>query len=487
MDVVFSVHPVAPYFKGVSLHSDAWVDRVRRELVSCISPPDYWKIVLLIDGYLVAQDTSKPYVEKLTTVGKKPLNASSLERVYENILMRANALKFEPVPHKAGMMMPLPPILEKGKAVVKDKLYTFGGFWEDFGSLYRKAVIYDISKSYVEPIKEFDLPNDFPVGTQASTTDGRYIYIAGGQPNPGCSVGSAVAYRFDTETEAFLRLPDLPFHPNSGMLAYLSGSRTLHFTGGSINRSVSLFDYAPHVILNLPESTAFYDLWAAGKTSWKWKQGPPLLDTPRLHHISVVLKDSAGKEALYVMAGVKNDATISADPKDLEISPLGCVTWLGEPDIFTVFKYTPEKREKWLRMPDLPISLSHADPSVVPVLGGMGILIFGGETTLLGPKRKVRKSERKVSNEKMSVIRHIILYVPALDISRVVGYLPKWFRGEGVKALMAIRERAPLPSGGTDNGGILLFGGEMGKNGEPYPGLCVSHIVFGVIDVWYNV
>ena len=356
-----------------------------------------------------------------------------------------------------------------------DKLYTFAGFHKGWESFYDSGVVYDLSRGSVDAIRTFPLPDDLPRGTQASATDReRYIYIAGGQTVPGCAHGSRAVFRFDTQSESFIRLPDLPHEVQSGMLTYVSNSHTLHYTGGSFNRSVKLFPHAPHYVLKLPKHGNLVDQWEKRLQHWRWVPDVHL-EKPRLHHLAVTLSDGDGKDALYVMSGVKRDAGIREVKKN-GIVKYNCETQSGEPDLRTVYKLVLSGySRKWVRCPDLPIAFSHANPSVVRVANNTGVLIFGGQTSLY------KNTGKRYT---MAVMRHIILYVPYLGISRTVGYLPQSFRGEGAKAIMAVRERIPVAGvkGKYTLGGVLLFGGEQAsKTDPPKPGdyihyICISYI-----------
>ena len=466
MDLIVHYRQLLPdWATGEEKRTLSQIQSLQNAVLKCVNPKHYWKTAILSAKEIVSISNGVPFVAANSQQG--------LESVYERVMNEANSLIFEPVPPSTRWLFPPPPIIEKAEGIVKDKLYTFGGFLSNWTTFYDKGVVYDLGRSSVEAVKTFPLPKDFSMATQASATDReRYIYIAGGQRVTGCSHGSRTVYRFDAEREEFLRLPDLPHEVQSGMLTYVPHSNTLHYTGGSFNRSVKLFPHAPHYILHLPKEGPSVDKWQTTQKDWKWLEGHPFKDSTLLHHIAVTLKDKKGEEHLYILAGVSRDAGI-IQSKRLGETVYECDTARDEPDRRKVFKYSPSGRVPWVRCKDLPIAFSHANPSHVRVAGGKGLLIFGGQTSLLKPTRRYRYS--------MAVMRHIILYVPSLGISRTVGYLPQWFRGEGAKALMAIRERVPLDGGGYKLGGILLFGGEQADPvNPPAPGrvLCCLCLLF---------
>ena len=99
--------------------------------------------------------------------------------------------------------------VEGGSATVGDRLYVLGGFTENYAGVTQRLDVYDFTTG------QWSRGADLPGGEteQATAADGRYVYSVGGQLGPGNGdqhPGTAAAWRYDTTTDVWDRLPDLP-------------------------------------------------------------------------------------------------------------------------------------------------------------------------------------------------------------------------------------------------------------------------------------
>jgi N-acetylneuraminic acid mutarotase len=253
--------------------------------------------------------------------------------------------------------LPTPPAYpfwatEAQGVVVNNKLYVFGGYGT--GGVppgttaftpSRRFYVYDPINGPQQWVRLPDLVQG--VTHSGSTTDGRYIYWAGGyregtdsNGNPSSQIfGSRAARWFDTSTTLSGTLPLLPVPRAAGGLALLGN--TLHYIGGTnIERTVDVGD---HYVLDLGNQ-------AAG-----WTSAAPL-PNPRHHAGMVALNGS-----IYYIGGQHGHDGQLVPQRD-------------------VHRYDPAT-DSWTRLADLPIApgLNHISHSTIALDGR--ILIFGGQTT----------------------------------------------------------------------------------------------------------
>lgn len=142
------------------------------------------------------------------------------------------------------------PVSEAQGEVVGGRLYVFGGFD------HNKSCCTPTNRAHVyDP--EIDVWTTLPVVpdrgmTHANlTTDGRYIYFAGGYTANSSwdfqVFGTRAAWRFDTVTRNYSRLPDLPTELAAGQLEYLNGR--LHYVGGT--NLARTTDLGSHYVLDM--------------------------------------------------------------------------------------------------------------------------------------------------------------------------------------------------------------------------------------------
>ncbi|MEO6713250.1 MAG: kelch repeat-containing protein [Mycobacteriales bacterium] len=124
---------------------------------------------------------------------------------------------------------------ELNAIAVNGKVYAFGGFANNRPCCFpsRKAYVYDPAVNTWSALADLPHLGGSHIGL---TTDGaRYIYYAGGyvETEDGTQqyFGTAEGYRYDSLTNTYARLPDLPQQRSAGGLEYLDGK--LYFFGGN--------------------------------------------------------------------------------------------------------------------------------------------------------------------------------------------------------------------------------------------------------------
>jgi N-acetylneuraminic acid mutarotase len=232
--------------------------------------------------------------------------------------------------------------------VVNNKLYIFGG--HDYTkrpntwSQTKRSYVYDPVANVWSAIADLPhLPNGANFGgvtNEGLTNDGTYIYFAGGYicnaNGTGQVFGTKQVWKYNTITNTYEQLPNLPRALGVGQLKYLNGK--LHFMGGA---DLSRNDVSAHYVLDLNNL-------ASG-----WKTAAPLLLA--VNQASSAVLD--GK--IYVVGGARGHDAASIAQKALQVYD--------------------ENTNKWQRLADIPISRDHIASSVI--VTGNHILVLGGETS----------------------------------------------------------------------------------------------------------
>ncbi len=221
---------------------------------------------------------------------------------------------------------------EAGSVRIGDKLYVFGGFTTNYARVTGRVDILNLKTN--QWTKGRPLP-----GAQThfgAATDGRYIYLAGGQYGPMLSInGTNEAWRYDTIDNQWTAMPRLPAVRFGGQMQYLDGR--LHFVGG--NDTSRVRSRAEHFIFDL------------NRPSKGWYAGAILpMDTD--HHSSVVVANQ-----LYVLGGEVEHGT----------------SYLSNAGMF---RYDANAN-RWITMPSLPEATSHVEAATLT--DGKRIFIIGGQ------------------------------------------------------------------------------------------------------------
>ncbi len=222
--------------------------------------------------------------------------------------------------------------VEAGQARVGDKLYVFGGYYNQYDSVTGRVDILDLKTQRWS--KGRPLP-----GAQthfATATDGRYIYLAGGQYGAQlATAGTNEAWRYDTQLNTWSAMPRIPDIRFGGQMQYLNGR--LHFVGG--NDKTRVRSRSEHWIfdLNRPQIG-----WYAGAT----------LPMSSDHHSSIVVQNQ-----LYVLGGEVEHGT----------------SYLTQS---AMYRYDASAN-RWRTMPDLPNPTSHTEAATLT--DGKRIFVLAGQ------------------------------------------------------------------------------------------------------------
>lgn len=221
---------------------------------------------------------------------------------------------------------------EAGAVRVGDKLYVFGGFYNNYEKVTGRVDVLDLKTG------RWSRARPLP-GAQThfgAATDGRYIYLAGGQYGPSLSPnGTSQAWRYDTQTDrwiAFASLPDIRF---GGQMQYLDGR--LHFVGGNDRSRVRSRNEHWIFEINRPDKG--------------WYVAAPLPMTTD-HHSSIVVQNQ-----LYVLGGEVEHGT----------------SYLSNSGMY---RYNA-RANRWITMPAMPEGISHLEAATLT--DGKRIFILGGQ------------------------------------------------------------------------------------------------------------
>lgn len=240
-------------------------------------------------------------------------------------------------------------LLDAGGAQVGDRLYVVGGF-ESQAVVNRRLLVLDLrtGKWRTGP----PLPPRLPESHAAvCADDARFLYVVAGQSGPHCRPAVPDGFSYDTVTERWGRLPDLPAPRYAGTMQLL-GER-LHFVGGAQpDRFTPAADHWSLAVHN----------GAAMELKWREEAPAPLA---AMHRGSAVVDGE-----LFLFGGQQGDFV--AIPGDGECACRGDTheTYFAE-----CYRYQP-RDGTWRRLCDMPIPVSHTDVSVVVldrivhVLGG---------------------------------------------------------------------------------------------------------------------
>ncbi len=227
---------------------------------------------------------------------------------------------------------------EAQSAVVKGKLYTFGGYTD--GSIVPKsfeANVYDPSRDTWARLP--DMPR--PITHAGTAEDGKNIYLAGGV------IGSSDAdeaekipatdevWRYNTQTRVWSETPPLPEARGAGALVVLNN--TLHYFGGTGTDRYQ--EVGEHWALPLDGSTT-------------WQTRAPLLN-PRNHLAGIVVDN-----VIYAIGGQHGHNETLVTQASVERYDFAA--------------------DRWLPMASLPHGLGHIQHTTVALDGR--IYVVGGET-----------------------------------------------------------------------------------------------------------
>ena len=120
-------------------------------------------------------------------------------------------------------------LYDAGSIYLKNKLYVFGGY-NSLNKVNDKVFVYECEDDTWKVIKY--LPNGFPQSHCSICTDHiRYIYLAGGQIGAQCAPAVTSVIGYDTISNNWFTLPELPEKRYAGTMQLIDGS--LYFVGGA--------------------------------------------------------------------------------------------------------------------------------------------------------------------------------------------------------------------------------------------------------------
>eukprot|EP00040_Diaphanoeca_grandis_P010687 m.54763 g.54763 ORF g.54763 m.54763 type:complete len:1161 (-) comp21970_c0_seq1:84-3566(-) len=233
--------------------------------------------------------------------------------------------------------------LQEGQGLaVADKLWVFGGFTD---GLFKKKGKDTFSYTPADDTwrKYTPIPIVGGLSHAGQATEGDNVYIIGGMLTlhadfafPNC-VSTSLSFKYNTITDTWTSLPDLPAPRAGGGCVYNNGF--IHFFGGGTFVPYLFFtaDHAEHWILDVSDPT-----------SW-------------------VQKKSISKERNHMGAAAFGGKVYAIGGQYLENE------WQGNYDI--VERYNPDDDE-WTLVTSLPYTLGHITPGVFS--SDYGIFVLGG-------------------------------------------------------------------------------------------------------------
>lgn len=233
--------------------------------------------------------------------------------------------------------------LEGATAVVDNKLYVFSGFGTPPATLdpTDRIDVYDPVTDTWETATTPRNPTPFKLSHIQATTDGRFVWFAGGFVGKHPGPPTDKVWRYDTVTDKWWAGPPLPALRASG--AFVRIGRQLHYIGGlSTDRNT---DYPDHYTLDLDKPT-------------KWEIAAPL-PLARNHFQGVVIDG-----LLYTAGGqfYHDNETIM---QDLSIA-----------NVYNVYS------DKWESRAPMPMARSHAEAGTIVLYDRL--FIIGGRNNTLG-------------------------------------------------------------------------------------------------------
>lgn len=220
-------------------------------------------------------------------------------------------------------------------AVVNDKLYVFGGFYNNLFQATTRSDVYDPATNQWTRIA--DMP--IPVTHLNAAVDGQTIWFAGGfkGDHPGPAISDV--WKYDVASDTWSKGPSLPKVRGAGALVRLD--RELHYFGGfAADRETPVGD---HWVLSLQGGT-------------NWTTAAPLPE--RRGHLGGAALD--GK--IYAIGGARSH----------HINPV---------DVNSVHAYDPTS-DTWKAVASLPIPRSHFESSTT--IFNDRLLIIGGRSKPTG-------------------------------------------------------------------------------------------------------
>lgn len=275
---------------------------------------------------------------------------------------------------------PLPRFEAQGESY-DDDLYVFGGFRTDDIQTTSRAHRFDSATGQWSEIA----PVPVPLTHAGTTSDGRWMYLAGGFVGDWKGENTPVSrkvYRYDAETDTWSQMLQLPQARGGGALVRVG--RNLHFFGGLDH---NYRDRAEHWTLDLRKPTV-------------WLPQAPM-PNPRNHLGSALMGTK-----IYAIGGQKRLDEANGNVADVHA--------------FDVVE------RRWTQVASLPQPRSHTHNSTI-VIGGKRLVIVGG------------------SGNGLQTMTDLLEYDPADDRWFSIGHMP----GARSAAVAKIVANRIVVTGGT--------------------------------------
>ena len=261
--------------------------------------------------------------------------------------------------------------VESPAAVVKGKIYMFGGFTDDLQASNRVDV-YDPTKDSWARLK------DMPTGVTHlnPAQDGSTIWFAGGFKGRHPGPVTAEVWKYDSKSDTWSKGPQLPERRAGGGLAIVG--RKLHYFGGyKVDRNTDSGDH--------------WSLPLDGGTDWKREANLP---DPRGHVSSAVLD---GK--IYALGGDHGH----------DITQI---------DVDSCHRFDP-MTNKWSAIASLPDGRSHFESSTIVYKGR--ILVVGGRCNSSKPPRTFGGTFPRLAQlaDRLAIVRSFGTYNGGHDLTQL--------------------------------------------------------------------
>lgn len=223
---------------------------------------------------------------------------------------------------------------EAARAVVNNKMYVFGGYYNADIQATRRSDVYDPASDTWKRIA------DMPVAIthQGMVVDGSTVWLVGGYVGDHPGPGTKQVWKYDTIKNTWSRGPDLPDERGAGAAAIVG--RRIYFFGG----------------MNEQRTVDMGTLWALdlANQSAGWKRLPDM-PNPRNHLTGVAL---GGK--IYAIGGHYQQEYEAVTQREVD-------------------RFDPSTG-KWTRVADTP-TLRSQTPAAAFVYGNRIILVGGADRT----------------------------------------------------------------------------------------------------------
>jgi len=274
--------------------------------------------------------------------------------------------------------------LDAGGIFLNDKLYVFGGF-DQYVCVHSVADVFDLKKG--KWIDRFNMPENMAQSHLGVASDGkRYIYGISGQLGDQCRPPTPECFVLDTKHRTWDILPPLPDARYAATVQLWRGR--LHVIGGS----------------KIDRNTPSVDHWSIAVTTGKatenqWKQEPSI-PCGGPHRASAVADNR-----LFVFGGQEGDyIAIPGDPD------YTCTGDLTNETVHADTYMLSYGEEKWKKMADMPVKVSHTEFSTVKI--GPYVVILGG------------MDNRDPNTKEVTLTDVIQVYDTRNDSWKIVGRLP---------------------------------------------------------------